>query len=515
MNRPAGKAPAGKGSTGKAPAGKGSASKAPLGKGPANKTPANKTMKKHPNSQRELRRFDFNRNRASRARLLAYECLWEIRLRNSFAHEMIEKLIDSSNMDASDKAFAAKLVIGVVSMRGTLDDILDRAMNSPDDVSAEVRDALVISVYEIIYLQKSPHAAVDQGVELTRAVAPPAAGLANSVLRKVVALKPSFPFGDPRTDIDAYARLHGFPAWLVKELISDLGPASAHAFLVASNTTAPLFVAVNDVRDANGEVYETLVRAKAEPEPELIGGKLLSGCYRVSKHAVLNDGRIKRLVNKGCMLVSDAAAQAVAELVASCASPTSFLEVGAGRGTKTVMLQSGMFRLHGKQAANFVCVDNVERKVSLLQSRAAKYGIHVQEAIAANGLHLDKAIPGRLFETVFIDAPCTGLGTLRRHPEIRWRVSEKAISEYGALGERLMRSAAPFVAPGGILAFSTCTVTKRENEGAVQAFLESEEGSCFTLEPPQKYGGETPYFKTELATDGPDAHFCAILRKGA
>lgn len=465
----------------------------------------------------EPRRFDFNRSKASRARLLAYECVREIRIRKAFAHEMIEKLIDSSRMEAADKAFAAKLVLGVVSMRGSLDSILDRALNTPEDVNAELRDALVISVYEIVYLQKSPHAAVDQGVELARAVAPAAAGLANSVLRKVVALKAAFPFGDPRTDIDAYALLHGFPAWLVKELIADLGAEAAHAFLVASNTAAPLYVAVNDVRDQAGEVYETLVRAKADPQPVLVDGSLVPGCYQVAKHAVLNDGRIKRLVNNGCMLVSDAAAQAVSNLVASDAQPTTFLEIGAGRGTKTIMLQSGMFRLRGKQAPGFVCIDNIERKVRLLEERAVKYGIQVEEAFAANAQKLAEAgvIAGRMFDTIFIDAPCTGLGTLRRHPEIRWRITDEAISEYAKQGVQFMKSAAPFVAAGGMLTFSTCTVTKRENEDAVQAFLESEEGASFTLENVSADGRSKPFFKTQLTTGGSDAHFCAILRKGA
>lgn len=476
---------------------------------------ASKPFSKRTDTQSAAKRFDFNRSRASRARLLAYECVREVRTKAAFVREMIERLIDSSNMDAVDKAFASKLVIGVVSMRGSLDSILDRAMNCPDDVTLEVRDALVISVYEIVYLEKSPHAAVDQGVELVRAVAPAASGLANSVLRKVVALKASFPFGDPRTDIDAYALLHGFPTWLAKELISDLGSVAAHEFMVASNETAPLFVAVNSVRDQGGEVYDTLVRAKAEPEPVLLNGSLVPGCYHVSKHAVLNDGRIKRLVNKGCMLVSDAAPQAIADLVSADSASASFLEIGAGRGTKTIMLQSGMIRSYGQQASDFVCVDSNARKIRLLKERAVKYGIQVKSAYALNALDLAGTLGDQCFSTVFIDAPCTGLGTLRRHPEIRWRVSDAAIQEYADLGVKLMKSASAYVAQGGLLAFSTCTVTKRENENAVQTFLASEEGAGFSLQNVQSNGEEVPYFKTMLAPGGSDAHFCALLRKNA
>lgn len=468
---------------------------------------------KRTTGQETFKRFDFNDSKASPARLKAYECIRQIRLRKSYAHEMIERLIDSSKMDSADKAFAAKLVIGVVSMRGSLDEILNRAMNSPEDVSIELRDALVISTYEIIYLQKSPHAAVDQGVELARAIAPKATGLANSVLRKIVALRAAFPFGDPRKDINAYALLHGFPVWLVEEVIADLGATKAHEFLVASNTTAPLYIAVNDIKDLNAEVYETLIRAKADPQPVLIDDTLVPGCYLVAKHAVLNDGRVKRLVNKGSMLVSDAAAQSVANLVATHARPTSFLEIGSGRGTKTIMLQSGVFRKNGNQAPDFICIDNSVHKIELLKERAIKYGVNIKEAIAANAAQLAEALESQQFDSVFIDAPCTGLGTLRRHPEIRWRVTDDAINKYAALGVNLLNAAAPFVAPGGILAYSTCTVTKRENEEAIQLFLNGEEGTHFSIDKLSFHDKTALYFKTNLTSNGPDAHFCAILRK--
>ncbi len=126
--------------------------------------------------------------------------------------EVMVRLVDEAPLSPEDRAFATRLVLGVVSTRGVLDDVLNRCMRTPHDVTDDVRDALQLSAYEIIFLEKSPHAAVDQGVELVRSIAPRAGGVANAVLRKVVAAKSRFPFGDPSSDIAAYARLHGFPA---------------------------------------------------------------------------------------------------------------------------------------------------------------------------------------------------------------------------------------------------------------------------------------------------------------
>ena len=113
-----------------------------------------------------------------------------------------------------DRAFATRLVLGVVSARGTLDEIIDRSLRSPDDVQDDVRDALRIGVYEMYFLDKSPHAAVDQCVELVRTFAPKACGLANAVLRKASSLKGEFPFGNPQADLEAFARQYAFPVWL-------------------------------------------------------------------------------------------------------------------------------------------------------------------------------------------------------------------------------------------------------------------------------------------------------------
>lgn len=449
-------------------------------------------------------------NRATPARTAAVATLRQLRERDGFAQEVIGAVIDPAPLSPEDKGFATRLVLGVVSTKGVLDDFIDRCLRSPRDINGTVRDALEVSAYELLYLRKAPHAAVDQGVELVRSVAPRAGGLANAVLRKMAKARDAFPFGDPSRDIGAYARLHGFPKWLAEMLVADLGAAAAHEFMVASNEPAPLFVAVNAARATDEEVLSVLREAKEDPQPVAIDGDPVPGCYRLQNGAVLMDGRVKRLLGGGAMLVSDAASQAVAARVAAASGRSaSFLEVGAGRGTKTILLQSDFQRQQGCQVASFTTVDLHRFKSDLLKARAQDYGVEVAEALTGDATKLDGLVGQRRFDAVFIDAPCTGLGTLRRHGDIRWRLREPMIAESAALDGRLLAAAAPHVSPGGLLAYATCTVTPEENQQAVERFLASPDGEGFALE---AQDGQ-PFFAPALRPGGCDAHFLALMRR--
>lgn len=448
---------------------------------------------------------------ASPARQAALRVTSIVRERDAFAQELIHKYIDSSRMSREDRAFATRLTLGVVSSYGTLDDVINRCLDRVSDINDDVRDALRISTYEIIFLKKEPHAAVSQGVELVKTNAPKASGLANAVLRRIADKAHKFPFGDPRTDIEAFARLHAFPEWLAKRALLDLGPEATRDYLAGSNEPAPLFVAINAAKADEAEVVETIVAAHGDPVAVSVNGEDIPGCYCLSEGRVLFDGRVRHMIQTGQLLVSDASSQQIARLVLSEEKPASLLEVGAGRGTKTVLIQSDAQRRYGSQIDEYVTVDNLEFKTNITAERAEEYGIHVSESITGDATALDDVVGERAFDVVFIDAPCSGLGTLRRHPEIRWRLNPEKIDEFAKTGLALLKSASTHVAPGGSIVFSTCTITRAENIDVVKAFLASDEGASFALAP---IGG-APCFNPALKPGSPDAHFAVRLVKAA
>ncbi len=448
---------------------------------------------------------------ASPARQAALRVTSIVRERDAFAQELIHKYIDSSRMSREDRAFATRLTLGVVSSYGTLDDVINRCLDRVSDINDDVRDALRISTYEIIFLKKEPHAAVSQGVELVKTIAPKASGLANAVLRRIADKAHKFPFGDPRTDIEAFARLHAFPEWLAKRALLDLGSEVTRDYLAGSNEPAPLFVAINAAKADEAEVVETIVAAHGDPVAVSVNGEDIPGCYCLSEGRVLFDGRVRHMIQTGQLLVSDASSQQIARLVLTEEKPESLLEVGAGRGTKTVLIQSDAQRRYGSQIDEYVTVDNLEFKTNITAERAEEYGIHVSESITGDATALDDVVGERAFDVVFIDAPCSGLGTLRRHPEIRWRLNPEKIDEFAKTGLALLKAASSHVAPGGSIVFSTCTITRAENIDVVKAFLASDEGASFSLAP---IGG-APCFNPALKPGSPDAHFAVRLVKAA
>lgn len=441
-------------------------------------------------------------SKASPARRAALDVCRAVRERDAYAQDLIASHIDSSRLSPEDRAFATLLVRGVTSAQGTLDEVIDRALRSPNDVQDDVRDALRIGAYEIMFLDKSLHAAVDQGVELVRAVQPRAAGLGNAVLRKVAAMKEDFPFGDPARDVAALARAYAFPLWLTKRLIADLGAPAAVNFMRASNEPAPVHIAVNEIRASADEVLSAFAEADSPLEPDGSAGIEVAGCYRVRDPRALQHKRVKQLFAQGMVLVSDATSQLIAASVLPEHMPASLLEIGAGRGTKTVLLQSGSLRAYGSQV-ELSTLDNHAFKTKLLRERAATYGVHVAETLTGDATALDDVVGTRLFDAVFIDAPCSGLGTLRRHPEIRWRLTEQRVGELATLELALLRSAAGHVVRGGQLAYATCSVTHAENNGVVKRFLESPEGTAFELAPLAGRSCIAP----PLVPGSPDAHF--------
>ena len=357
---------------------------------------------------------------ASPARQAALRVTSIVRERDAFAQELIHKYIDSSRMSREDRAFATRLTLGVVSSYGTLDDVINRCLDRVSDINDDVRDALRISTYEIIFLKKEPHAAVSQGVELVKTIAPKASGLANAVLRRIADKAHKFPFGDPRTDIEAFARLHAFPEWLAKRALLDLGPEATPRLPRRGRTSRhPCSSQSMRRRRTSPRSSRRSWRLTVILWPCLSTARTSPVATAFSEGRVLFDGRVRHTIRT--WPASRLRRVESQQTRASCAFPRKsprrrLLEVGAGRGTKTVLIQSDAQRRYGSQIDEYVTVNNLEFKTNITAERAEEYGIHVSESITGDATVLDDVVGERAFDVVFIDAPCSGLGTLRRHP---------------------------------------------------------------------------------------------------
>jgi 16S rRNA (cytosine967-C5)-methyltransferase len=227
------------------------------------------------------------------------------------------------------------------------------------------------------------------------------------------------------------------------------------------------------------------------------------------------------LLASGAAEICDAGAQFAAHAVRPCPE-ARIVDIGAGRGNKTLLLEALAREAGGW--ADLVAVDSQAFKLDVLQRRASLSRLDGISTILADAT----ALPGRTglregeADAVLLDAPCSGLGTLRRHPDKRWRLVPEDIERLAALDERLLRSASRLVRRGGFMVYSTCTLTKRENADVVSAFLGSSAGEGFSVddlssEVPEtwlRFLGPEGWFQSIPEIDGFDGHFVARLRRG-
>jgi 16S rRNA (cytosine967-C5)-methyltransferase len=451
---------------------------------------------------------------ASRARRVAREVVSQVRERSAYAHEVLDARLKRHDLLPEDSALATRLAYGTLQSLGTLDEVLERYTGGKK-LEPQVRDALRVATCEILFLQTPDRAAVHQGVELVRSVRTQAAGLANAVLRRVAEDAATFPWGDPDSDVTALARLHGHPLWLAQTWVSELGWADATEVMAANNEPAPLYVAVNPFASRIENAIAALEADGAGPRHCPV-----HGCIAVGHASAAVRGTALR---EGLVVACDAAAQAVARLTLASAGQR-IVEVGAGRGTKTLLLQGQA--LESGAPAEITAVDIHEYKTRLLTERLAKLGVPGVSTILGDARDIS-AIVGApeagTVDAVLVDAPCSGLGTLRRHPDKRWRLDPADIGVLADLGASLLRAACSLVRPGGLVVYSTCTVTRRENQEVVNGFLGSEAGRDWRIDP---LGSEMPaewerfitaegYFSSFPVSGGPDGHFAARLVREA
>jgi len=452
---------------------------------------------------------------ASAARAAALTVVSRVRDRNAYAHETLDSVLGSSSLDSRDAGFATRLAYGTVASRGTLDEAIGRFVANPAQLEPRVADALAVSAYEILYSRTPARAAVNEGVELVKSVQPRAAGLANAVLRKLADAAEEFPWGDPEADTAALARLHGHPLWIAELWVSELGRETASVVMAANNEPAPLYLAHLPFHADEASVVAELAERGAEPET-----CPLPGC--IVAHAAAQALGSEALTGR-TVVVADAGAQLAAAVVMRAKPGPSIVELGAGRGTKSLIM-AGLAHRAG-EPVDVVAVDLHDFKLNALREAAQHAGATGITTVAADATDpTAEGLPAAgSVDAVLVDAPCSGLGTLRRHPDRRWRAKPEEIEALAQLGSALLTTASRLVKPGGFVVYSTCTIAHAENTEVIESFLASEAGARFAIDP---LGADVPdewrefvsaegYFQSLPQVGGPDGHFIArLVRRG-
>ena len=446
------------------------------------------------------------------ARLAAYRALRDV-LEGSDLPAALARVRDSLQ-DDRDRALVTELTGGVLRWMAALDAIIEWIAGRPTTrLDAEVLAVLRLGAYQILYLDRVPAAAaVDESVTLVkRAGKSSAAGLVNAVLRRVARVEPPWPLppeparGASRAEMLAYLSVTcSHPEWLVMRWLDRIGMAATKVRVRFNNRSPALTLRANRLRVTRTELARQLARHGVETVPTRFAG---DGLQVVA-------GNPLRTPLAGCGLfgIQDEASQLVAELT-SPQPGECVLDACAAPGGKTIALASAV-----GEAGVVVAGDLRAARVRLLRSTIEETGAR-RVRLIRHDLRRPPFQP--VFDCVLVDAPCSGLGTLRRDPEIRWRRQDTDLARYASEQHHLLAQAAGIVRPGGRVVYATCSSEPEENDEVIQRFLA--EQSEFDLVHPGRLEGVSTGVRAVVTAQGcltttPEDHdlegfFGAILKR--
>lgn len=410
---------------------------------------------------------------ADPARVAALRTLREVSGADAYGNLVLPAQIRAQHLDRRDAAFATELAYGALRHQGTWDAILAQCVDRPlEQLDPPVLDVLRLGAHQLLAMRVPDHAAIDQTVGLTRAeIGAGPAGLVNAVLRRVAARDLESWIQRLTADADPLERLalaHAHPLWIVRALRQALAahgrPAEElKALLAADNAPAPVhLVALPGL----GEVQEELDEG-SQPGP-LTPDSAISSGGDLHRHAGVRSGEI-RVQDSGSQLVARA-------LVAArpVAAGEHWLDLCAGPGGKAALL-AALAEQHGATLlANEVAEHRahlVDDALSVVPERAWQVRWGDGRQIASVLAEPDHYVAAEGFDRILVDAPCTGLGALRRRPESRWRRSPANLADLSVLQGQLLAASADALRPGGLLMYATCSPHAAETVVAIDDLL--------------------------------------------
>ncbi len=398
------------------------------------------------------------------ARQLAWQVLLAVGS-GAYADAALERELQRHPLPAADRALATELAYGSIRRRRELDGWLDALGKVPAARQPpKLRWLLHLGLYQLLHVDRVPaSAAVSTTVELAKRgglgrLAPVANGLLRSFLRHQEAGEP---LPTPSSPAAALALRHSLPDWLASDLLSWLPPKRAEAFAAACNQPPPLDLRVNPLRTSVERQLADFAAAgvAAAPLPGLPQGLTLT--------ARSGDLRALPGFSEGHWCVQDRSAQLIAPLL-DPQPGERVLDACAAPGGKCTHLAE----LMGDQGEVWA-LDRSGPRLRRVFANAGRLGLASIQVLEADGLTLAQERPELLasFDRLLIDAPCSGLGTLARHADARWRPTPEAIPELVALQRDLLEALLPLLKSGGRLVYATCTVHPLENQRQLEAFL--------------------------------------------
>jgi 16S rRNA (cytosine967-C5)-methyltransferase len=408
-----------------------------------------------------------------------------------------------------DRAFLTELTYGVIRWRGRLDWVIRHFSKIPfEKVEPGTLNILRLGLYQILFLSRTPSsAAVNESVELAkRTRGKGGAGFVNAVLRSTIRRKDEIRYPDMDQDPALHISVaQSHPLWLVQRWVKELGVEETLRICKYYNQISSLTLRTNTLKINRTALIEKLWKKELKPLPTTFSeeGILLQDPPPTSELPFLKEG---------LYIIQDEASQ----LITSIADPKPgerILDACAAPGGKTTHMAQTM-----ENRGEVYALDVSKGKLAWIEEMCQRLGIKIVKTVKGNAAASLPVSEGLVFDRVLADVPCSGFGTLRKNPDLKWRRGGKDIKRLSELQFSILGNLSAYVKEGGVLIYSTCTVFHEENEDVLQKFLEGHPE--FQLDRMEKVLPEkchflihNGYFKTFPPRDGMDGFFAAKLIK--
>lgn len=422
------------------------------------------------------------------ARELAINVLYKIEIGEGYSNVALDKELNNSNLDTVEKAFASELVYGVLTWKITLDEIIKMYSSIRiKKISPWILNILRIGIYQIVFLDKIPEsAAVNESVNLAKHYGHEAsARFVNAILRRIEKNEMekllNYLSTKPLMEDEIISIVTSHPVWMVDELLKQYDKKFVVELLNANNEKPEITIRVNTLKSSEDQIIKLLSLKKIECQ----------------KGNLQNSIKIKKMNEFGSQLftVQDEAAQ-LACLKLMPKPGEYVLDACSAPGGKTTYLAELM-----NNEGKIIAWDLHPHRVKLVEESAKRLGIDIIEA-SVHDASEEKYLLHEKFDKVLLDVPCSGIGVIRKKPDIKWTRQPVDIEELVEIQEKLLETCSAYLKKGGRMVYSTCTVLKQENEEQVEKFL-SRHDEFKLIEMKNLY----PH------VDGTDGFFIAVLEK--
>ncbi|MFI5252079.1 MAG: 16S rRNA (cytosine(967)-C(5))-methyltransferase RsmB [Bacteroidota bacterium] len=394
----------------------------------------------------------------SGARATAVKILNRIERSDSYLDKLLDVELKAADISNADKGLLAELVHGVIRWQARLDWLLNRFTHGNFSKSEiNIKNALRIALYQILFLDRVPqYAVVNEAVEFIKRIrGGKMADLVNAVLRNILRNMDNIRYPTIEEDVLQHLTIfYSHPVWMVKRWLTRFSPAELEKMLAANNEIPSLSLRINKIK-INPAAFLLMLDEQTIPYQ---GSTYIDYFIRVKSLSRITQMETFRM---GYFSIQDESA-ALPVLLLSPQPGDRVIDLCAAPGGKTTLLGEMM-----KNEGEILAIDKYEHKLNMVRTSCERLGITNVQHVVGDSTDID--IPPA--KKVIVDAPCSGLGVLRKKPDIKWKRQLEDITQLASQQERLMENAARLVEPGGVLVYSTCTIEPEENELLVQSFL--------------------------------------------